>query len=160
MSKFSIFCCLKCPFSSFSSPFLFSGYFCSFDACVICIFSGGCNQSPSTLFFLCSLLVIVSMHERYLECCKSSSSFLDTFSWLTSSLECKALCIVMSFLVLRFICWSSSLVHVMNGSEYLTRGTAHVFILLLIFLPFSLVSISFLHLLRYSFFFFLSSTHV
>ena len=49
-------------------------------------------------------------------------SFLDTYSQSTSSLSCKALCIVMNFLVLRFICWSSSLVHFKNGPEYLTRG--------------------------------------
>ena len=37
--------------------------------------------------------------------------FLDTYSLLTSSLGCKVLCIVMGFLVLWSIFWSSSLNH-------------------------------------------------
>ena len=39
-----------------------------------------------------------------------------------------------SFLVLWFICLSSSLVYFKNGSEYLTRGTAKAFITLIRFL--------------------------
>ena len=42
--------------------------------------------------------------------------FLDT----TSSLGWKTWCIVMNFLILCFICWSSALVHFKNGPEYLT----------------------------------------
>ena len=64
-------------------------------------------------------------------------SFLDTFS-LSTSLGCKALCIVMSFLVLLSICLSSSLVHFKNGPMYLTRGTIQVFIPLIRFLLCSL----------------------
>ena len=74
--------------------------------------------------------------------------FLDTYSLSTSSLGCKALCIVMSFLVLWSICWSS-LINFKNGSLYLTRGTAQLFIPLMIFLPYNLFSSSFLVLLRY-----------
>ena len=55
-------------------------------------------------------------------------SFLDAFSLSTSSLAYKALCIVISFLVLVSICLSSSLVHFKNGLENLTSGTAHVFV--------------------------------
>ena len=58
----------------------------------------------------------------------SLPSFLDIYSQSTSSLECKALCNVISFFVLSSICWSSSLVHFKNGPEYLTRRTAQVFI--------------------------------
>ena len=60
--------------------------------------------------------------------------FLDIFSPSMSSLGCKVLCIVINYLVLRPICWSSSLDHSTNGPEYLTKGTAQVFIPLMKFL--------------------------
>ena len=78
-------------------------------------------------------------------------SFLDTYSLSTSSLGCNTLCMVISFFVLWSICLSSSLVHLRKGPEYLTRGTAQVFIPLMRFLLESFVSSSFLVLLRYSF---------
>ena len=74
-----------------------------------------------------------------------------------SFLGCKALCIIMSFFVLWSICWGSSMGHFKNIHEYLTRGTAQVFIPLMGFLLRSLVSSSFLVLL---FKFFLSSLHL
>ena len=67
----------------------------------------------------------------------------------TSSLGCKTLCMVFSFLVLCSICLSSSLVHFKKGPEYLTRGKAQVFIPLMRFLFYSLLTSSFLVLLRY-----------
>ena len=86
---------------------------------------------------------------------KSSSSFLfGTYCQSTSSLGCKSLCIVIRFLVLWFICWSSTLVHFKNVPEYLTKGTAPVFISLMRFLLYSSVSSSFLVLLNCSFFMF------
>ena len=64
----------------------------------------------------------------------------------------------MGFLVFWSICWSSSFVHFKNGPEYLTRGTALILITLIRFLLCSLVSSSFLVLLRNTFKnFFLSS---
>ena len=80
-------------------------------------------------------------------------SFLGTYRWSTSSLWCKVLCIVMSFLVRWSIYWSSQ-VHCKNSHEYLTSGSAQVCIPLMRFLICSLVSSSFLVLLRYSFYFF------
>ena len=74
-------------------------------------------------------------------------SFLDTYSLSRSSLRCNALCMVISFLVL----WSIYLVHLRKGPEYLTKGTAQVFIPLIRFLLLSFVSSSFLVLLKYSF---------
>ena len=71
------------------------------------------------------------------------SSSLDTYGLFILSLICKALCIVMSFLVLLSICQNSSFVHFKNCSEYLTRGTAQIFIPLMRFLPCSLFSSSF-----------------
>ena len=76
-------------------------------------------------------------------------SFLDTYSLSTSSLGCNALCMVISFLVLWSICLSSSRVHLRKGPEYLTSGTAQVFIPLMRFLLESFVSSSFHVLLRY-----------
>ena len=78
-------------------------------------------------------------------------SFLDTYSLSTLSLESKVLHMVISFLVFWPICLTSSLVYFKNGPEYFTKGTAPIFILLLRFLRFCLVSSSFLFLLRYSF---------
>ena len=126
--EMSLVCHLKCPYSCFSTHFLFSMYFCSVDACIVCEVSGSCNQSSSTNF---------------------SPPFLDTYNLSTSSPGCKALYIVMGFLVLWFICWSSSLFLFKNGPEYLTIGTVQVFIPLMRFLQCCLVSSSFLVLLKY-----------
>ena len=76
--------------------------------------------------------------------------FLDIYSRLTSSLECSALFMLISFLILWSICLSSSLIHFTKGPEYLTRGTAQVFIPLIRFLLDSFVSNSF-QILGYSF---------
>ena len=51
-------CLLKCPYSCFSS------YFCSVDACVVCIVSGHCNQSSSVFFNV----LFKFWHQCYLEC--------------------------------------------------------------------------------------------
>ena len=72
-----------------------------------------------------------------------------------SSFECRALCIVINFLVLRTIFQTSSLVHFKIGPEYLTKETAQAFILLMKFLLQSLVLRNCFVLLRYSYFFFL-----
>ena len=68
----------------------------------------------------------------------------------SSFLGCKAVCVVISFLVLLSFCWSSFLVHFKNGPEYLTRGTTQVCMHLMGFLH----SSSFLVRLRYSFYVF------
>ena len=80
-----------------------------------------------------------------------SPSFLHTYSLSTSSHGCNALCIVIGFLVLWFICLSSSLVHLRKSPENLTRSTAQEFIPLIRFWLKSFVSSSFLVLQRYSF---------
>ena len=67
-----------------------------------------------------------------------------TYRQLTSSLECKALCIGFSFFVLWSICLSSSLVHFKIGLKYLMRETAWVFIPFIKFLLYSLISNNFL----------------
>ena len=60
----------------------------------------------------------------------------------------------MSFLVLWSICLSSSFVHFKNGPKYLTRRTVQVFIPLMRFLLYTLLSSSFPILLKYSFWIF------
>ena len=79
-------------------------------------------------------------------------SFRNTNILSPSSLRCRSFCIVMGFLVLWSICLSSSLVHFKNGPEHLTIRRAWAFIPLIRFLQYSLVSLSFLILLRYSVF--------
>ena len=80
--------------------------------------------------------------------------FLNVFltkSLFMSSLEYKAQCMVINFLVLWSMYLSSSLVHFRNGPEYLTGGTAQMFIPFMRLLLLSLALRSFLVLLRYSF---------
>ena len=121
---------------------LFSGYFCSNDASVVCIVSCACNQSPSVLFMLSSRH---SINASKLSKMLAWHLFLfhDTQRQSRSSLGSKVLYIVISFLVLKSI-YGSSLLHVKNGPEYYTKGTGQVFILLMRFLLCSLVLRSFL----------------
>ena len=75
---------------------------------------------------------------------------------LTSSLGCKDLCVIMRFLVLWSMRWSTSLLHFINGLKLFTRWTAQIFIPFKIFLLYNLVSSSYLVLVRHSFIIFLS----
>ena len=69
---------------------------------LFCTVSGRCNQSFSALFYL----------------------IFDSLYWCidghlsTSYLGCKALCMVLSFLVFWYICWSSPLAHFKKDSEW------------------------------------------
>ena len=122
------------------SFYLFS-YFYSVDACIVYIVSGRCNQSSSMFFY-----VIFSWMYQWIDAILNDSKsfpppFLGTYSLSTSFLGWKALCIVMS------LSWISM------------KRTAQVFITLMRFLQYSLVSSTFLVLLWYSFFF-LSSPQV
>ena len=113
----------------FSFPFLFPSYC---HSCFSMKSSSHCSDVSTLSSMLASPL---------------PPSFLGTYSLSTSSLGCNALCMVISFLVLWFICLSSSLVHLRKGPENLTRGTAQVFIPSIRFLLESFVSSSFLVLL-------------
>ena len=84
--------------------------------------------------FLCSLRV-VSMDQFCLQCWQILFLFLTQSVNIIS--RCKALCIVISFLVLWSICLSSFLVHFKNGLEYLMREPAQVFIPFIRFLLYS-----------------------
>ena len=68
---------------------------------------------------------------------------------LMLSLESKVLCIEIKFLVLCFICLNSFLVQFKKNPEQLTREILNVFIPLIRFLRQSLLSRSFLLLLKY-----------
>ena len=132
----------------FFFPFLFSGYFFSADTRVVTIVSDGSDQSSSTLFYVVFELLFWCLqcwHVFFL------LLFLTHIVFSTSSLGYKALCMVISFLVLWSICLSSSLIHFKNGLEYLTRGTAQVFTPFIRILINTFISNSFLALLEYSF---------
>ena len=134
---------------------LFSGYFCSVYACVVCIVSGYCKQTFSSLPYVV-LEFLYRCIDDILNSGESSSSFFNTHSLSTSSLECKVLWMVLSFLLLWSICLISPLVHFKNSPEYVTKMIVQAFISLR-FLLYSLVSRNVI-LLRYSlliFFFFL-----
>ena len=83
-------------------------------------------------------------------------TFPHTYSLSLSFISCNDVCIVISFLVFWFNCWRSCLVYFMKGHDYLIREIAQVFIPLVRFTLWNLVS-SFLVRLRYSFLFFISS---
>ena len=104
----------------------------------------GCSQSSFRLFYVVIEMLIDASTLLSLEASPFPPSFLDILSLSTSSLGCNALYMFISFLVLKSICLSSSLVHLEKGPEYLTRNTAQVFIPLIRFLQDSFVSSSFL----------------
>ena len=109
--EISLVCCLKCPYSCFSSHFCF--LIILFCWCLCCLYCFCSLYSVFIWIFLCNLRVFVSMHRHYLQCWRILFLlfFLDTYRLSSSSLWCKVLCIVMSFLVLWSICWSSFLAH-------------------------------------------------
>ena len=149
--EISIVCRLKCPLSCFSSHYCFPVIFLLLTLALSVMFlTAVISLLPR---FLCRVLVIVSMHWHYLECWTVLflHFFLDTYNLSTSSLGCEVLCIVMIFLIVAYIWWSSSLVRFKNAPKYLTRATAQVFIPMMRFLLCSFVSRSFFVLLRYSF---------
>ena len=65
----------------------------------------------------------------------SSSFFVDTYSLSISTIECKALCVVINLFFLWSISRSSCLVHFKNGPEYLTSFTLHYPFCYTYFLP-------------------------
>ena len=124
------------PIDLFFFPFLLPSYCHSVVHHVVSIVSDGCNQSSFMFFY-----IVFESSYRYVYAVfntgKSSSSlslsFLDTYSLSTFPRGCNTLCIVISFLVLWSICLRSSRVHFWWGPEYLTWGTAQVFIPLIRF---------------------------
>ena len=151
--EISLFFSLEIFIRLFFFPFLFSANFSSVDVYVVCIVSACCNQSFSALFIKSSSRFTDASTLSWMLVSPLFPFFLDTYSPSMSFLGCKAYCIVMSFLVLWSICWSSSLVHFKNSLEYLTNGTAQEFIHLIRYFTCCLVSSSLLVLLRYLFLF-------
>ena len=167
--EISLVCRLKCPYSCFSSHFCFLLIFVLLMHLLFVLILMAVIGLP--LCFLCSLLVVVLLSVLFLVavislppgysiysssfCIDASTlssmmarplppSFIDTYCLSTSSLGCKALCMVISFRVLKPNWRSSSHVHFKNGPEYLTVETAQLFILLMTFLLYSLFLSSFL----------------
>ena len=110
----SLFVVWKCPYNFFSSHFCFLiivillifVFFVLFLDAVI---------SHSLLFFILSS----SRHRCVDAIFNDGESSSSLFSFLSmSSLGCKALCIVMGFLVLWFICWSSFFIHFKSRVSY------------------------------------------
>ena len=95
----------KYPKTCFTSQFYFLAIFLSVDACVVCIDTGGCNQSSSTLVNVIFESLYWWLNVTSLMTSPLPASFLDIYSLSTLSLWCKALCKVISFLDLWFICW-------------------------------------------------------
>ena len=81
-------CRLKCPYSCFSSNFCFLVIFILLMFVFTVLLLVVVISLPSC-FFLC-LLVVISMHLRYLNAGEFSSSFFSWHSRSTSSLGCKA----------------------------------------------------------------------
>ena len=125
--EISLVCCLKYPYRCFSCHFTFLFFFLSVYRRVISIFCIGCNQSSSALFYLFFDSLYRCIDAIFNPRIPFTSLFLDAYSLPTSSLGCKAYGNVFSFLVLWSIWLCSFLINFKNGSEYLTRGTAHVF---------------------------------
>ena len=121
-----IFSCLRCHFFSLkmSIELFFFPFF--LVICVLLVF-------VLLVLFLVAVISLLSCFSmlsssRYIEAstlywmlASPFPPFLDTYSLTMLSLGCKALGMVISFLVLCSICLSSSLVHFKNGPEYLTR---------------------------------------
>ena len=154
LCEISFVCRLKCPYNCFSSNFCFLVIFIllMFVSSVLWLMALTSLPPRYFMWFSCHCIDASTLHWELAS--SLPPSFLGTY---TLSTWCKALCIVMSFLVLRFICLCFSLVHFKNGLEDLTRETASISIPLRKFLLCSLVSSSFLFHLRYSFCIFLTS---
>ena len=133
-SEISFVCRLKCPSGSFE--LLFPGNFCSVDDCVVYIVSDGCNQFSIEL-----VDVVFESLYRCINAILNAGESPSFFFWDIQSVN-----VISSSFSL-----SSSLVNFKNGPKYLIKRTAQFCN------PFdeifcrSLVSCSFLVLLRYSF---------
>ena len=113
------------------------------------------SVSLSRFPFLCYVQII--SYEMSLVCrlkypysCLSFDFCFLVIFVLGNLVSCVLFLVAIISLTLRFFLLSS-LVHFMNGPEYLTKRSAQVFIHLMRFLLFSLVSSNFLVLLRFSF---------
>ena len=93
---------------------------------LICHKTQPTNQltNQSALFYV----VFVSMHRCYIQCWQVIFHFLFLTHCLCLLWSVKPFYIVISFLVLLSLRWSSSLIHFKNGPVSLTRGTAQMFI--------------------------------
>ena len=124
---------LKYPYSCFSSHFCLLVCLGFFSVLMLPMLLQAAAVISLSLLFLTLFLnprIDASMQYSILASLLLLSSFLDTYSLSKSSLKCKTLYIIINFLVLWFICLSSSFVHFKDNPGYLTRRTAYEFILL------------------------------
>lgn len=150
-------CFKDCPFSALSvqfclrsfailllNPFAVSDIYSGFLAAVI-----SCSLL-SCMYFCSPSIAVLVMSSILMR--PHSPSFLHRYSLSTLLFGCKALCVIVNFLVLRSKERSSSLFQSRKGTEYVTTATAQVLIALIKLWPFSFVSKTFINLLLYSFF--------
>ena len=114
---------LKRPWSCFSSDFCFLVIVVLL-VCALSVLFPVAVIIPSLRFSMKSSNRCIDASTLSLMLTSHLLSFLDTHNLSMSSLGYNALCMFISFLVLWFICISSSPVNFKNGLEYLTRGTA------------------------------------
>ena len=95
------------------------------------------QQCPACLVCLTCIVFLMGGRGSYswclVGCCRQdlfniARSILDSYSLSISSIECKNLFIVINCLVIWSICLCFSLAHFKNDPEYLTNGTAKVYI--------------------------------
>ena len=96
---FSLVCRLKNPYSCFFSHFCFLVNFVLLIHAFSVLSQVAVIGLPARLFMQSSSRYIVASTLSSMLVSPRPSSFLDTYSLSMSSLGCKALCIVMSFLV-------------------------------------------------------------
>ena len=146
--EISSLCCLKYPYSCFSSHFFFPVIVQLIPLLLVILLAA--VISLSLLFSMQSSISRIDAFTQSLMLASPlPSSFLDIYNLSMLSLRCKDLCIFLNFLILWYI-FLSSLVCFKTGPENLLRSTALVFIPLMRFLLQILVSRSFLVHLRYS----------
>ena len=134
---------LKYPFSS--SSFCFLDFLVFLSVLTLPMLLSAALINLSLLFLMNSLSPCINASMQFSMLVSQFPPFLVSYSLSMSSVRCKALCIIINFLVLWFFCLSSSLVHFKNSPEYLTRRIK--------FMLQSLILRSFLILLEYSYFF-------
>ena len=161
MSKFSLVrYCLFVDWNIHTVVFLlFSGYLCSVDIWLVWLFLVAVISFPPRFLLWSSSCCIDASSLSWTLVSRVSPSFFDTYILSTSSLGCRAICIVISFLVLWSIClgflWSTS-----RMAPSILWGRQPKYLSLLwdfCYVFFFFVLSCFFVLLKYSFLFFLSS---
>ena len=125
--EMSLVCRLKCPYSCFYSHFCFLVIFVLLILVLSVLFLVAIISLPPR-FSMKSSNGCINTSTLFSMLANPLPSFLDTYSLSTSSMGCKALCMVISFLV---ICSRSSLVPFKNTQVSYEGGQSKYLFLLL-----------------------------